>query len=448
MSNPASSDECQLLREYARDRSQAAFREIVRRHIDLVYRCALRRVGGDAHLAEDVTQQVFVAMARQADSLSAGVVPAAWLFTCTRNVAAQLVRTERRRRVRENQAELMKAILTETNAEPDWEKLRPVLEEAIDLLGERDREAVVLRFFEDRTFADVGAQLQLSENAARMRVDRALDKLHGLLARRGIQSTAAALAVGLSGHLVGAAPAGLAATVAAAACSASGASVGGAAIVSFMSTIKVQLAALGVAGAVGGAVFVAEAQDQRALREELARLQVSAASLSPLQADEQRLQALAAEVADLRRDDAVLAALRDEIAVLQTARTNRERAASTATSASHVPVDPSGTVFDIGQLDQQPTPRRQVPPVYPPALRSAGTTGEVVVDFVVDTDGKVQGAYAKRSSNAALETAAVEAVRQWQFEAGLKSGQRVKAHLQVPIVFTISKDKLATEPWF
>jgi len=449
MSAPAPNDDFVLLSRYARERSQAAFGELVRRHLNLVYNCALWRVGGDAHLAKDVAQQVFVALARQADSFGSGGVLPAWLFTCTRNVAAHVVRTERRRRIREDRAQLMNATAEDAKPEPDWEKLRPVLQDTIDELGERDREAVVLRFFEGRSFSEVGAQLRLTENAARMRVDRALGKLHGRLARRGIQSTSAAVALALGGHvLMHAAPAGLAAAVTSAALAGSSVVTGGAALVAFMSTIKVQAAALAVMGCAGGAAFVAEWQHQAALRDELAALQSTPVSLALLQDEQRRLRARAAEVADLRADDSALVALRDEIAGLQRARTDRVRATAASANATRLPADASGVVFDIRQLDQQPTPRRQTPPVYPTALRTEGTTGEVVVDLVVDAEGKVQQAYAKRSSNPAFEESAVTAVSQWQFDPGKKGGLRVNTHLQIPIVFTISKENVKVEPWF
>ncbi len=448
MSAPAPNEDFILLSRYAGERSQAAFGELVRRHLNLVYNCALWRVGGDAHLAKDVAQQVFVALARQADSLGSGTVLPAWLYTCTRHAAAHVVRTERRRRIREDQAQFMNATASDANPEPDWEKLRPVLQETIDELGERDREAVVLRFFEGRSFSEVGSHLRLTENAARMRVERALDKLHGLLSRRGIPSTSAAVALALGGHVMAAAaPAGLAATVTTAALAGSSVVAGGGALVSFMSTIKLQLSAVAVVGFTGGAAFVAESRHQDALREELSTLRSTSGAVASLQDEQQRLRAQAADVADLRRDDAALSTLRDEIAGLQSARADRVRAAAAA-SASRLPADASGTVFDIKQLDQQPTPRRQVPPVYPTELRTQGITGQVVVDFVVDAEGKVQQAYAKRSSNPGLEESAVKAVSQWQFDPGKKGGLRVNTHLQIPIVFTIAKENIKLEPWF
>jgi RNA polymerase sigma factor (sigma-70 family) len=136
------------------------------------------------------------------------VMLTAWLYTATRNAALDLIRSEQRRAAREQEAFTMQT-LSAAPPDADWEKLRPVLDGVMDELNEADRTAVLLRFFEQRPFADIGAALNLSEDAARMRVERALDKLHTQLARRGVTSTAGALAVALSQQAVIAAPADL-----------------------------------------------------------------------------------------------------------------------------------------------------------------------------------------------------------------------------------------------
>ena len=204
-------DDSQLLRRYVEERSEAAFTELVNRHVNLVYYAALRRVGGDAHLADDVTQSVFADLARKAASLQDRPVLAGWLYTSTRFAAAQAVRSEQRRRTHEQEAHTMH----EFHAEPEtnWEQLRPVIDEALDELNDTEREALLLRFFESRPLAEIGARFSLSPDAARMRVDRALDKLRGLLASRGIASTAAALAAIIASQSGLAAPAGLVARV-------------------------------------------------------------------------------------------------------------------------------------------------------------------------------------------------------------------------------------------
>jgi RNA polymerase sigma factor (sigma-70 family) len=204
-------DDAELLRLYAEERSNPAFAEVVRRHIDLVYSVALPKVGGDAHAARDVVQLVFTALAAQARAVAGHRELAGWLYLNAHHFAAKHVRKERRRQTREWEAHAMQEISRRT--EIDWDRVRPVLDEIVQQLGGADREAVLLRFFEQRSYAEIGAALRATEDAARMRVDRALEKLRSRLAARGVSSTAAALAAALGQQLT-AAPAGLAATVA------------------------------------------------------------------------------------------------------------------------------------------------------------------------------------------------------------------------------------------
>ncbi|MEO6569851.1 MAG: sigma-70 family RNA polymerase sigma factor [Opitutaceae bacterium] len=203
-------EDSELLRRYADDRSQAAFAELVKRRIDLVYGVALRQVGGDAYLAQDVTQLVFADLARKANELSQRVVLSGWLYRSAQFAAADAVRSERRRREREQESFMMNQTPSDQSENVDGEKLRPVLDQVLSELDEEDRDAVALRFFEQRSFADVARALQVSEDTARKRVARALDKLHGLLAQRGLRSTTAAVGLALANQLGVAAPAGLA----------------------------------------------------------------------------------------------------------------------------------------------------------------------------------------------------------------------------------------------
>jgi RNA polymerase sigma factor (sigma-70 family) len=183
-----------LLARYAGAGDEAAFAELVRRHLGLVYHVAVRQTGGQAHVAEEVAQVVFTRLARKAGALAGHQALAGWLHTATRHVAHETLRAERRRRAREQEVAIM-----EENPERGhgggavWAELRPVIDEALGALDERDREAVLLRYFAGLSHAAVGARLAVSENAARMRVERALEKLQVQLARRGVTSTAAAL---------------------------------------------------------------------------------------------------------------------------------------------------------------------------------------------------------------------------------------------------------------
>lgn len=258
-------DDATLLRSYVDERSEAAFTELVRRHVDLVYHAALRQAGGDAHSAEEIAQNVFVALVRKAASLKNHTALTGWLFTATQLAAREYRRAELRRRLREQKAYAMNETeLPENDA--GWSQLRPVIDEALGELKPRDREAILLRFFENRTYAQVGEVLRLSENSTRMCVDRALEKLRGALSRRGVASTASALAGVLTGSAAQAAPTGLVQQISGAALAA-GATAGGAAslftLLQFMT--KTKIIAMMATAAAGIAVGVAVQQyNQRA----------------------------------------------------------------------------------------------------------------------------------------------------------------------------------------
>src|SRR5262245_48916539 len=182
-------DDRQLLRRYVAHGSDAAFSELVARHVNLVYSAALRRAGRDTHLAQDVAQLVFTDLARKARSLPKDVVLAGWLHKATRFATAQVLRSEDRREKREQEAVAMNELKSDSTL--DWEQIRPLLDEALDRLNQTDRDALLLRFFEQRSLAEVGRALGSNEEATRKRVSRALEKLRAHLARRGLTTTAA-----------------------------------------------------------------------------------------------------------------------------------------------------------------------------------------------------------------------------------------------------------------
>src|SRR5215216_5306074 len=160
----------ELLQKFVSERKQVAFAELVHRHVDLVYSAALRQVNGDAHLARDVAQRVFIGLAQQAEKLSARDSLVGWLYTSVHHAAANAVRRERRRRSHEQEAHAMQQIDQQENNRPDWERLRPVLDAAMLELDESDRDAVLRRFFSGESFAAIGDALQVSHEAARKRV--------------------------------------------------------------------------------------------------------------------------------------------------------------------------------------------------------------------------------------------------------------------------------------
>jgi len=273
----------ELLWQYASARSDEAFAELVRRHVNLVYSAAVRQVGGDSHLAHDVAQSVFTDLARKAAALSRRESLTGWLYTSTHFAASKLVRAENRRREREEQ--FMSDPVNHPSAELDWETLRPILDAAMHGLHETDREAVLLRYFENRPYADVGAKLGLNENAARMRVDRALEKLRTVLARRAITTTSALAAV-ISANAVQVAPSSLAVTLTKSSLVAAGAGTSFAlSKLLTLSQLKVGMGAIVVAGVAAAMVVQHRSQQQlqnenASLRQQFAQLKSDNANLA------------------------------------------------------------------------------------------------------------------------------------------------------------------------
>lgn len=205
----------QLLDDYARCRSETAFAELVRRHVDFVYSAALRMVC-DAHLAEDVTQDVFVALAQNARPLAERPVLSGWLHRTAQNLAANAVRADVRRRVREQEAATMNELLSST-PDASWEHISPQLDAALGELSESDRDALLLRYFERKSAQEMAQILGLSDEAAQKRVHRAVERLREYFSKRNVTIGASGLAVVISANAVQAAPVKLAANISTAA---------------------------------------------------------------------------------------------------------------------------------------------------------------------------------------------------------------------------------------
>jgi RNA polymerase sigma factor (sigma-70 family) len=207
----------ELLDAYAESRSEEAFGELVARHVDFIYSAAMRQLR-NAHLAEEATQAAFIALSRKAGGLQQRTVVAGWLYRAVHFAALNLQRSEARRKHWEKVAAIMNNPGENAPANPDdisKETALPHVDEALAELGEKDRTALMLRFLQQKSLRDVGDSLGTTEEAAKKRVSRALEKLRGLLARRGVVVPAAALAIGLSQLPVFAAPAALRASLSA-----------------------------------------------------------------------------------------------------------------------------------------------------------------------------------------------------------------------------------------
>jgi uncharacterized protein (TIGR03435 family) len=201
----------ELLRDFNRSGSEDAFAALVQRHTNLVYSVAFRHVGIAAH-AEEITQAVFIILARKAAGLRPDTILEGWLFETTRLTALSFLRGERRRQFREQEA-YMQSTLQESTDASVWHQLSPLLDEAMARLGKTDRDAVILRFFKERSMREVAAAMQVSEAAAQRRVLRALEKLHRFFNRHGISSTTAIIAGAIAANSIQAAPVALAQSV-------------------------------------------------------------------------------------------------------------------------------------------------------------------------------------------------------------------------------------------
>ncbi len=281
----------ELLRLYAQTHSEEAFAELVRRHINLVYSAVLRRLNGDAHLAQDAAQAVFTDLARKASSLSRRATLTGWLYTSAHFAASEIARKESRRRGREEK--YMREPNPQATTDPDWAELRPVLDEVMLQLKETDREAILLRYFENRPLAEVGAKLGLRENTARMRVERALEKLRALLAKRGLATTSTLVAT-ISANAVQVAPREMAAALAATSITA--AATGSLTLLTIMTATKLKLglSALVVAGMTTALVVQHQTQNRLRAENESWRRQ-----LTQLQADNETFSTRLALAHDL-----------------------------------------------------------------------------------------------------------------------------------------------------
>jgi RNA polymerase sigma factor (sigma-70 family) len=248
-----------LLQNYQREGCERAFEALVRQHLNLVYSAALRQAGSRPDLVEDIVQKVFIDFAGEAQRFSGSVQIGGWLHRHTCFVASSVLRADRRRRDREQKAFEMSDLQENGSA---WQQIEPHLDSAIDSLAEKERLAIVLRFFQKHDLSKVGEALGISEDAAQKRVSRALEKLRTILVRRGTAISVGTLASGLLAHSTVAAPTLVASTVTAAVLG-SGALAGAAGFaapaalsLSIMAKAKIALVSTGIVASLGTAVLI------------------------------------------------------------------------------------------------------------------------------------------------------------------------------------------------
>ena len=369
-------EDVELLGQYVREGSEDAFSELVRRHIPVVYSAALRQVDGDVELAKDVSQTVFIALARKSRSLVGREVLVGWLYAGTRFAAATARRARQRRRHREGLAMAMQEDNSVSAPGPAATELRPVLDDAMAELGAEERNAVLLRFFQGKDHKEVGRALGITEDAARMRVTRALGRLHSLLSGRGVTLSAAALGAAISAE-VAAAPAGLAASIAATAVASSATGTGLVTILKLATMTKFKIAAvaaLAVAGATTPLVWQQSQlktlrQENQTLRSQLEqaaeREQIaSAAAQAAANPSGSTETVTPAELQQLRTDQRELLRSRNQLHQL------REQVAQARPASGAAPAGSAGV-----EVQPAPNPESPVNPnaeisSFPPTIQS------------------------------------------------------------------------------
>src|SRR5690348_12499594 len=329
----------QLLRDFVRNKSQDAFTELVRRHVNLVYSAALRQARLP-QLAEEISQSVFTDLARAADKLKPDTILTAWLYQVTRRTAIDVIRRESRRQAREHLAVEMAAMNTAT----DWTQIEPLLDEAVQALDEIDRAAILLRYFENKSLREVGQSLGTSDDAAQKRVSRAVERLREFFSKRGIAIGASGLVVLISANAVQSAPVALAGTISATALAGiaihSSTAVATTKVI-VMTTLQKTLVTTTLAVVAGTGIYEVHQASQLRRQNQILHQQQTRLAEQTRQLQEERdeatnqLASLTEDLKKLKNNNLELLKLRHQMALLT--QSQRAAPASTATETTDSP---------------------------------------------------------------------------------------------------------------
>jgi RNA polymerase sigma factor (sigma-70 family) len=412
----------QLLMEYAEGKREGAFRELVARHTDFVYSAALRQVNSP-DLACDVAQSVFTDLARKARSVAEKAPEvnslAGWLHRSTRYAALNHLRDTRRREANERLA--MEQLIINSESAPDWDLIRPVLDEALDSLNDEDRAVLLLRYFEKKSLREVGEALGTSDDTAQKRVSRATERLREFFSKRKVAIGASGLAVALSANSVQAAPAGLAAAISTAALA--GTAVTTLTAITATKTIAMTLlqkTVVTAALALVAGVAIYQAHQASQLREQNLALQQQLAPLADqiqqLQHERDqatnRLAGMAEELALAKKNPSDVLKLRGEVTALRQAKSDSD----SQSAVSKLTADPAT------RKSLRETQKLGMTAIYAGLAKQLNLTTEqtgqlndLLADHVMDSidlitqalhDGKSRGEIDQMfaSENAALQT--------------------------------------------
>lgn len=394
----------QLLARYAHERADDAFAELVRRHLPLVYSAALRQVQSP-ELAQDVAQTVFLDLARNASKLPASTIIPAWLHQVARRAAIDVVRSEHRRQTRERIAQQLSEM---NSSSTEWSEIEPLLDDAVQSLDDDDRNAILLRYFANKSLREIGETLGASENAAQKRLTRAIDRLTQFFTRRGIRVSSAALITALSANAVQAVPAGLSVAIATVVAESAVTATAGAAAAATtgiltMSTIKTTAIAVTLIVAVSTGIY--QAHHASELKSELDQLK----SVAPAQNEINKLkgehEAALRQLASLQNQIMSAGGTNPELLRLrgEVGRLKREAEARKASG----PVE-SAAMSWLGRLTQlkgrlESTPQAQTPEMQ---LLSEEDWLAAVKQPTLETDEDFRKAFASLRNTAQQKVAA------------------------------------------